>query len=344
MAAVSGFAKGHGDYNSSFLLNVETGEYTRLKSPLWWGDAWSRDGSTFAWFESAQLFSWRRAVALELYVKRHGDEIVATGITAKAPAWVVLSDDGTRAAILSEGKVAIHDLARKQILAAATLRQQGAESMFFVAPERVRIFQVERQRVRIFEFDATNGSFASTGEFAITHHSGLPVSADGSRVLVRMSGQIIDGRTGEEIATLAAAARNHRARMLSDGRVVVFVPKPGESRVEIYSRDGAASVTVTLVGIDHGWVVGETEDERLLVMGVQKIVDGTPRRAMLMINPESGATETRLDGLRGPTPQWSLDPRFARYAAGTTFLAIDDSGKLIAWNSATGEQKPFTQR
>jgi hypothetical protein len=342
MAAVAGFAKGHGDYNSTFLLNVETGEHTRLKSPLWWGNAWSRDGSTFAWFESAQLFSWRRAPSLELYTKREGSgEIVVTGINAKAPARVVLSDDGTRAAIFSEGKVVIHDLARKQILAAASLRQQGLDAMFFVTPDSVRLFQVERERVRILELDAANGSLATTGEFAVSGHSGLPSSADGSRVLVRFSGQIIDGKTGKEIATLAADARNHRVRMLSDGRLVLFVPEPGESRIEMYSRDGAASGTIALAGIDSGWVSGEMADGKLLVMGVRKILHGKSRRDMLVIDPQSGAIEKRLEGLRGPTPQWGLDPRFARYAAGTTFLAIDDSGKLIAWNSATGERKPL---
>jgi hypothetical protein len=343
MAVVTGFAKGHGDYTSSFLVDVETGEYTRLKSPLWWGDAWSRDGSTFAWFESAQLFSWRRAVAVELHVKRHDGEIVATGITAKAPARVVLSDDGTRAAILSEDKVAIHDLARKQILAAASLRQEGVNDMFFVTPERLRIFQWERERVRIFEFDVASGSFASTGELAVSHTSTLPVSADGSRVLARMSGQILDGRTGEEIATIPHPARNHRATMLSDGRVVVFVPEDGESRIEMYSRDGAAAGTITLAGIDSGWVSAETADGKLLVLGIRKIVGGTSRRAMLVINPENGAIEKRVEGLSGPIPGWSHDPRLTQYAAGATFLAIEDDGKRVTWNSATGERKPFTR-
>ncbi|HEX7705377.1 MAG TPA: hypothetical protein VF701_02865 [Thermoanaerobaculia bacterium] len=352
-ATLTGFGRNRGDFAASFIIDTKSGDYERVR--LWWGHQWSRDGRLLAWFKQVQIFSTRGPVELELHVRTpEGTE--ATGIRANAPAAMVLSDDGSRVAIHSGGKLAVHDLREKRLIAAVNLPQQFRyPAMLFVGNDRLRLLSTNAsQMTEMFEFDTRTRLLSRTGSIDSSESrlTGFPSSADGSLILLRMrrdaqgqpgGSRIIDGRSGELIATIPISSRfPHGTAMLHDGRVGVIETSPEMSRLSLYSPAGEPAGSVALAPGVVGSLAGETQDGALILSTIRAKKEGEfgfdeSSRAMVVIDLASLTVRRHVAGIRGPYSQFTADSRLPMYAADSTFMAIGAKNQAVLWNVQTGE-------
>lgn len=329
---VTGQAPRTVDYHATFVIDRATGRFTRIGTPPWWGSQFSDDGRVHVWLQPVGVFS---LDGLELYTARG-----ATGIVMSPSASFVLSSDGARVAITNGKLLAVHELATGKLLAsAAGLDPSSRHQIFFVTPDVVRVFEYQHRLdtpapLRIFELDIRARSIRKTGERMVaTTRQAASVSGDGARMFVRGTNVIADGLTGETIAAIQAE-NVASSEMLFDGSVALIAFVDDLSHLRIYDRNGALRHDVPFTKVRGVWIVGETENGKLIL--------AAHGRTMYVVDLASGAIEQTLDGVRGPMPRWSADPRLMRYAADQEFVGMDRNGKLIVWkNKGRASARPL---
>lgn len=331
MAIVSGRAKHRHDYQPTFLVDRATRRFTRIASPAWWGTQFSADGRVAAWLQPVGMFS---PEGLELYTTRG-----ATNIRMPMAGTLLLSPDGTRVAIANGNLLAVYELATGKLLAsAAGLDSRARHQIFFVAPDLVRVYEKEDRMgratpLRIFELDVRARTTRKTAERPlVTPRYPVSVSGDGSRMFVRGPNVIADGRTAEPIATLDMWNVVHAA-MLYDGRLALITYDRGVPHLRTFDRDGAPRHDVAFPGVRSIWIAGETANGKLILAAYG--------RSVYVVDLGTGAIERKLAGVRGPTPNWSDEPRLIRYAADQELVGVDASGKLIVWSTTRPTPRPL---
>lgn len=216
-------------------------------------------------------------------------------------------------------------------------------SFWFVTPDILRIVS-----------GAWTGDAAGSGEIAeidlrtnrrtITGRTTgyvVSVSGDGSRMLLAPEGRVVDARTGAAIATIGRGVSPVKmtAALLEDGRVVWMEPAgDGRFEVRIYSRDGLLQHRLPLPW-KRARIVGQRGASQLLIA---RDVDVLPVRrpdrervdvaAMIVIDADRGTIVKTLEGLRGPAPYISGDPRLVVYDASAKLAGVGKDGKLTYWN------------
>ena len=329
---VTGQAPRAVDYHATFVIDRATGRFTRIGTPPWWGSQFSDDGRVHVWLQPIGVFSLN---GLELHTVRG-----ATGIVMAPSASFVLSSDGARVAITNGKLLAVHELATGKLLAsAAGLDPSSRHQIFFVTPDVVRVYEYQHRvdtpvPLRIFELDVRARSIRKLGERMVaTTRQAASVSGDGARMFVRGANVIADGRTGETIAEIQA--ENASSEMLFDGSVALITYVGDLSHLRTYDRDGALRHDVPITKVRGVWIVGETESGKLILAAHGK--------TMYVVDLASGAIEQKLEGVRGPMPQWSADPRLMRYAADQEFVGVDTNGKLVVWkNEGRASARPLS--
>jgi hypothetical protein len=339
---MSGRAHNRGDYHPTFLIDRAAGNVSRLTAVADWGSQVSEDGKVAVWLQPDGLFV---PSSFEL-VSTKG----ATGIPITPAFSYVLSADGSRVATLNGKLVTVYDLANGRLLGSgAGLDGRSRHQMFFVSADVVRIIEHRPSRdvaspLRIFELDVRSRSMQKTGERMIaSSRMSMSVSrADASRMLVPTANAILDGRTGATVAAIEGDVAN--AAMLDDGRIAAIV-RAGEARqLQVHDRNGVLQYSVLLPDVGLARIVGETDNGRLLILGRSGVRAGeavTPMhgQAMLIVDLSKGTVERKIDGVRGPLPRWTPDPRLMRYASAQDFAALDREGKLVAWSLARPEPR-----
>jgi len=330
-AIVMGAARNRFDYHATFLIDRATGEFTRIGLLPWWGVQFSDDGRVVAWLQPEGLFTVR---GLELHTTNG-----ATGIVLPPVAGFVLSGDGTRVAIVNGSLLAVHDLASGKLLAsAAGLDGRARQQVFFVTRDLVRVIEHEQRLgtpapLRIFELDVHARKTRKTGErVLLMTRNPASVSGDGSRMLVRGSNVIADGRTGETLVQLDVPTVRH-GEMLHDGRVALITRDGGTPHLRTFERDGTPRHDVAFPNARSIWIAAETDNGKLILTAFGKTT--------YVVNLASGVIERKLEGIRGPVPRWSGDPRLVRFAADQELVGVDTNGKLIAWSTTRAETRPL---
>ena len=320
---VTGTAPHRLDYQSTFLIDRVTGRFTRIASPPWWGSQFSSDGRVAVWLQPVGTFLLKE---LELYTAKG-----PTGIVLPPYAQFVLSDDGTRVAIVNGQLLAVHDIGSGKLLAsAAGLDGRARQQVFFVNRDLVRVIEHEHRirtatPLRVFELDVRARATRKTGERVVeTTRTPVSVSGDGSRMLIRGANVIADGRTAETIATIDTRNVTH-SEMLYDGRVAAITLDDRMPHLRTFERDGTPRHVVAFPNTRTIWIAGETENGKLILAAYGK--------TMYVVDLARGAIEQRLDGIRGPVPRWSADPRLMRYGADQELVGIDAKGRLVAWKN-----------
>jgi len=330
---VTGRAQRAADYHATFVIDRATGRSTRIGTPPWWGSQFSDDGRVHVWLQPVGFFSLE---GLELHTMQG-----ATGIVMSPSASFVLSSDGSRVAITNGMLLTVHELATGKLLASgAGLDASSRHQIFFLTPDVVRVFEYQRRLnaptpLRIFELDVRARSIRKTGErmFEMTQQA-VSVSGDGARMFIRGSNVIADGRTGETIAEIKTENLSS-SRMLFDGRVALVTHDGLVPHLRIYDRDGAPRRDVAFPKVRSVGIVGETENGKLILASYTA-------RTTFVVDPTSGVIEQTLEGVKGPMPQWSADPRLMRYAADQEFVGVNTSGKLVAWkNEGRASARPL---
>lgn len=323
---LSGTTRGRHDYTATFLVDRATGRYERVPTPPWWGIEWSKDGKVLASLQPSSPFSLR---LLELHVNGRG-----TGIHLNPASRVVLSDDGTRAAVDTGDTLTVYDLATGRVLMSAAGFDPGLSASFwFATNDLVRVIEVPP--LRVTELDLRSRTRKSSEPRAMSAPRGAystSVSADGTRLFVGGPNVIADARTGEPLATIPG---NYVfARMLGDGSVAGISSRTGIPHVHLYAPDGRLRHDLALPPARNVWISGEIEGGKLILATIG---------AMYVVDLGRGAIERKLDRITGPFPRHSADPRLVRYAA-TQELAARRDATFVVWspNAATAP-RPLLQ-
>lgn len=347
---VAGRAKGRGDYISSFILDPATGRHVSLESPAWNRIHFSSDGRSAAWLQSAGPI-WR-ATEVEVYTRRLDDpdaKNVATGITANPNGVSLLvSDDGSRAAFMSNGKLTIYDLTQSQSRLLASFggfEKTTGRKMYFVDNDTLRVLHTQRESLffDLAEVNIPAKKLTKVAQVSVSNFYSLSVSRDGSRILIPREGALLDGRTGATIAKLPMTTNSSfNGTLLGDGSVAM-VKKAGNA-AHLYTFDpNGKPVHDVVLPVNVAWISGELGDHKLVLLGHTKMTDGAngKNRRMFVVDLQRGAIERTMTDIKGPMPQWGADPRLPRYRDGQPFAAVNAGGKLILWDSKTGAVKPF---
>ncbi len=329
------FVSGSGPFrrglDHTFALSPATGDSDRL-DVAHSGIALSRDSRFAAWIEPG-LFRWSRGTLVVRDLSKNEDSTIDIELPLFAD--ISFSDDGARLAVRNGGTIAVHDRASGKLLAAMPVEARLRHSFWFVSPDVLRVVSHKpagRTAVplEIVELDVRTKTRTVTGSSMIQpRFDAVSVSADGSRMLLRASRLIVDGRTGATIATLPEGADCFWcSTMLSDGRVVTSRRGEKSNRVTIFSREGVLQREIVLP-VRASAIVGERTDGKLIFLGFSM---GGAYRNMFVVDGNRGTIERTLHDVRGPAPSWSPDPRLTVYDAKAKLAAVGANGKLTYWN------------
>jgi hypothetical protein len=346
----SGDAPGRGDYHPTILANVRDGQFRRLAAPPYYGIAYARDGRTVAWMQpSGENF---RSAPRELFVLRLDDphaKPVATGIRVETQPRFALSDDGARVAINDFRTLSVHELATRRLLASVPVNTNAwTGGLFFVTPDVVRIVGAENQGaggLRVSELDVRTRQLRMTGELHGPTTPRIRASADGSRVLVHVPLRVLDGRTAAVVSEPRITAAQYTRSMLADGSVVVIAGGPRGARVSTFDANGTPGVQVVLPGASRAAVSAELPAHRVVLTSYTPghfAPTGKGTR-VFVVDLQRGVIEHVIDGVRCPMgSEWNdADPRAHVLPAGVPLPAVDESGKLILVDPATGARRAF---
>jgi hypothetical protein len=318
-AYVFGSTRNRGDYHAGFLVEAG-GRWRRIPSMPWGQVAFSRDGRTAVWLEQSGFFP---SADAEVHTDRG-----ATKITARGFSELVLSDDGSRLAIGYGPLVTVYDLASGRLLVASSAFDGAKQhAMFFASNDVLRIIESDYRRasaLKIFELDAARRKLTMTGLATVPTGDAVNASSDGSRLLLRHTRRVIDGRTGATLLQLPPVNRPAGA-VLRDGRVIDarFDGKTSSLQViggrEIPLPAGVATVA------------GELSDGRILVSGAKRQGWSTTGadRSMFIVDADTGQVLRTLENVKGPQSRWwAADPRLVRFS-GTRLAGVDGTGRIL---------------
>lgn len=339
---VSGKTRSAFDYRSTFLIGPD-GTHQRT-GHTWWGSSFSRDGRVVAW----QHLINRKFRQTELYTRdltRPDAEPVATGIiTVTAP--FVLSDDGSRVAIAESQNLSVHDLKTGRLLVSARVfADSTSRHFYFASPNVVRTIQSPQRRTAkekvtpvLVELDVARRVITKTGVVEPLETPFAVASPDGTKLIFRRNGLLVDARTG---ATLAQYGRiGFTPLILRDGAVIVPSEWSQPAQVTVH-RSGAAPLKVALPGMMYASVRGEIAPGKVAVQAGSKWVSGNNAKlaSVFIINTITGTVERVDQNTRGPLVAWNYaDPRPIAIDTGQLLAAYDGAGKLVMWNPLTGEK------
>lgn len=338
---LGGTARGRGDYVASFLIDANSGRSERVSALAWWGEEFSRDGNVVAWL--APVWNGLTRAGGEIYTKRldqPGARPRSTGISYGRA--FSLSPDGSRLALLRPESLSVHEVGTERLIASvrSDTAPANAVAMFFVNNDVIRIYQWPHRsaKMEIFELDVRTKSLAKTGQ--VTSDLGfndVRASADASRILVTRSGLVADGRTGAPIVQLPVRTNGrYHSAIMSDGTIAMIRRDGEQTKLFLFAADGTPRRQIVLPTYTQ-LVVGETDGNKLIVIGADKpIQDSARKRMTFVIDTARGTIERTLTGLRGPLPV-DGDPRLAHYGASERLVAQKDDGRLVTWNAQTGE-------
>jgi ABC-type transport system involved in multi-copper enzyme maturation permease subunit len=356
---VEGGASLRPGYRAKFLVDSNDGTWYRYRPAGQYRlrAAFTADGRHAAYFADAP----RTASRLQLYTLdlEGKPEPVDTGITVSPRAGtLVLSDDGSRAAMVEDQTVRVVDLATKRTIGAARIPVANTH-MFFVSNDLLRIYSTaydgggaaQRATLRIFEFDAVRHALRETTAAPLVAHTiRATVSADGTTMLLGMhegadggpSGGarlvLADARTGQPSITIPVARRVEIfGAGLLDGNRIAYVSREADGHGLLHVT-GIAN-PIDLGPLQHGQVLGEPAPGKLVVAAVISGDDG-PRRVSesLLVDLARGAVERRETNAGMSLGTFgAIDPRVARRIDPQFVFFRSDS--LVRWNALTGETK-----
>lgn len=342
---VSGEPRMRGDYHASFLIDPK-GEFRRI-GPIWWGADFSRDGRVLAWGEPDRPKSPRDIELVTLDLTKADPKPVATGITYAAGGDFVLSDDGRRVAIRQGTNLAVHDLAGARLLFSASVFVSDSRSgqFFFATPDVIRVIQRVpaengKSSLLLSELDIVRRAQTKTGDSEPVSSPFPIASADGSRIILRREGLLLEGRTG---ATLARHGRSGFSPMILSDGAVAQVTEFGKPAQVMIHRGTAAPVVISLPGMTYAAVRGEIAPGRIAVQaGPRWEADNRSLVTKIFIIDSTTGAITRVDSnVRGPMTAWNLvDPRPLSIDTGLPLPVHDQHGKVVLWNPRTGEKTP----
>jgi hypothetical protein len=276
---VTGRARGHADYEPSFLLDTATGRNVGLGAEgRWWlGAGFSADGTRAVWLSRPTGFLDRGRDVVTLDLTDPKAEPVTTRIAFArnhGGGRLDLSPDGRRLALQEGGTVSVFELGTDRLLASVRLAGDlDWTKVLWVGPESLGLAtwqptarNADQGDLRLFEFDLARRAMTETGRVAGVQRlgfAGLSFDPKTGHLLTRTgppsaaSLVLCDAHTGALLATLATCAdvRGCGATILADGRIAVGEVKDAGVQLRLFSATGALQRTIP-VGPGRALAVG----------------------------------------------------------------------------------------
>jgi len=344
---LAGIARGA---RADFLFDERTSRSIRMH------DAWpvlSADGRTAAWAESEERSG--PSVVWTLPFDKPGASPVATRISLRWPRQLFLSDDGARIGAIDGGTLTVAETSSSRSLGSVRILSDSRSyaSAYFAAPEIIRIFRwrlngpAEPEAVDILEFDVARHSLTRTGGTEPMRSAGLFRNLAGTRFVgverheaaARVT--LRDARSGAVLAVLREADVMRAAIPLfvSDERVVLLHDDGRAASLDVFSKTGAHERTIPLGLAGRIAAGGEAAPGKLLVSLSPTFAGGRPGPFVLGIaDLDRGTFERAAEGLRPVRSPW-LTPRPPRPGSEATKLFLDQSGRLVRFDPASGDRR-----
>lgn len=349
-----GPARGRGDYYPALLLDSGSDRFVRLGAAPPWGPAagFSGDGRRAAWMHVRSLANpSAEIVVVDLAAPAAEARTTRIGFPSP-PSGLVLSEDGARLAVLHRDVLSVFETDSGALLASAKLPATSTRhTLIFAAPDRVRVAQsAEGQHVDLFELDVAARKLVKAGG-ADVEPGRYFWNRERDRLLVEPFFRakrtlLLDGRTGEPIATLRAteAPRRRHARFLYDGRIVVAENDDAGGRLRLYDRDGV-ELQVLELGRRPILQLGAEAVAGKLAATAGRGAGNDDQRAtvdsdVLLVDLATGTSETIGTGMTplAATTPWANAADFGPPEPGSaaTRLFQDERGALLAYQPAGG--------
>jgi hypothetical protein len=344
-ALVSGSSRSRFNYRTAHFVNTATGERERLRARPWSSIEFSGDGRVAAWLQPHEVFV--GDPEFDLYVRPLTDDARAawTGIRLQNPKRFELSQDGSRVAVVQNDLLAVYDVKSRDVL--ASVRSTNVLTLFFAAPDVVRVIEAHGRKGRdttltVRELNIPAKTFVTTGTAQMpATFEAVSFSPDHSRMLVRGTSHILDGRTAAPVATLPVQTKWFSAAMLRDGTVIDSVSRDGKHHLRVFSRDGAQLHDIVLPGVTWASPAGQLPDGNVVLSGVGRLANGKRSgQTMFVVDPVRGTIVKTSPDVYGAAMAFRSTSRL-RQLGTQQLAAVDGQGKLVLWNPQSGETAPF---
>jgi len=339
------------DYGTTFLFNIDTGEWSRLGgNTYFWAHAYDDNGTTAVFARRVSL----RPFELKLFTidLENGTER-DTGIsTFETIGSVSISPDSRRIAFVDQATLRVFDLTSGQEAVALRLGTDFSApgTIIWTGPSRVRAYSGSSKpgpdRINIAEAALDRNMITNIGWApafrAIIDSTGerlLPLSRKPGRI------ELSDARSGEGIATLGTSDSWQSATFLAGGGIAASEVRDGHPFVSIFDRSAAPVREIALGGAAARVLVGgEPVAGKLTVVTSSRsdfrgLADFASAWNVYLIDIDSGTVSKLAErafplavqfwGVRTVGTPGSAATRLLQ-GSGRRLLVIDNSGSSVS--------------
>ncbi len=331
-------------YQPMFLLDTATGRFDRLPRARMLGFAFSTDGTRAVWMEGGE------GEVPELVLRRldaPGSSTIRSSLSRYAgfnPLLSELSDDGRRAVLSMQNRIAVVDTDSGREAASASSDQLGLDPRSSV------------QRTRY----AFVGDTAVMGFFMAPPNTGLPLVVstfdyragrvtagpkvpgiediravrDGRALLSARNGPlaVVDGLTVHELVPAASGVVVGSAILLEDG-AAAFVKRGGEARLLVWNREGRATLDVPFP--EGSSII--TGEPRAGWLGLGPGLDYSKPPKTAFVDSKTGTVVRVEEGLT-PAGPWYEGQNLPAGSPGSR-LFVGTKGEIVRLDPETGRRE-----
>ncbi len=353
---VGGETRWRFDFLPQFLLNTETGHFSRLElegSRYHDSITFSRDGERVVWFEPSGRGRYRLSWA-DLGDKEQ--VFAGTGLFFDSVSDLRLSAGGDRVAVREGNMISVYEIEREALLISAPVPAGSwVRHLWFATNDMIRVLAEPKDRPRdlesiitISEIDIPKGSFRQTG--SIERGDATPketqyfyweptITIDSARdrvFVVQRVGEewrrtLRDARTGEVLEDFGKYGFRGWAEFLDDGRLV-WPDLDGERINLVLLSPGAEVLNTVQVGYGRHLAYGGEVAPGVVTIGLAKAEEGTSywnwQWTAKAVDLNTGATRI-IDGAGKPANEMRDD------SSGGGRLFFDNDSKLVIWDPVT---------
>ena len=339
------------DTRAEFLYDTASGRTERIAVVEWRGAEMSRNGKRAVWVEGRAEGGPFEVLTLALDDPKSRPARTRLFLEAY-PSLLILSADGSRLATMERGVLSIHNLASARTLASARVAEDRADVRgFFADNDTFRLYRQPgtgidtggESHLEILELDGRSKTLRPTGGFKSADQLYLVANAGGDRVIAiqdeNRETRLLDGRTGAELARLAAGAERTKRwpGFLSDGRIVLSERSGRDSRLRVFRPDGGEEPAIPLPAAGSVVLGGEVAPGKLVVATGE-----WPSYTTSLVDLDRGIVRKLADGLipaarlAGFGYEINAGPAVGSEA---TRLFVQESHVLVRLDTLTGERR-----
>jgi hypothetical protein len=320
-AFVRGEGRARGDYQSSFLLDTQTGKSLAIGAAgQWWlEETFSSEGTRAVWLSPPWRVtdSVRTLMTVDL---ADPDAHPSTTPITTAERWfhvLGVSPDGRQVATMDSATLSVSEIASGKIVVSVRAPANlGAVHAVWTLPGVVRLVawnavpaNSEQADLRLFELNIAKRSMNETGRVDGVNRHGfwfMAVDPVRGRILTRTgsisSGALVlvDASSGARIATLASCDGTSlfRSIFVSGGKIAVTSAEGDAARVLLFSPEGVLERTFALgPGQTVNLAAQPTRDTLVATVRLRRD-DTSDSRRSVVVNLTTGSVEAIANGVR----------------------------------------------